>query len=99
MENDKRKRLCQNINKLVLGLDMQSSDKSSCNFVSNNVTIDLYVFCSCMEHKVGCNVKCRLTITENKSRLKMVALQINQESLQPEDFTCHNSDRPILYLS
>jgi hypothetical protein len=99
MKNHTRKELCQNINKLVLRLDMQSSDKSSCNFVSNNVTIYLHVFCSFMEYRIGCNVNCRLTIIENKSKLKMVELQISQESLQPGDFTCHSSHGPILCLS
>ena len=45
------------------------------NLFSNQVTIQLYVLCSLMEHNIFCHMNCRLIVTEDHCCLVVLCLK------------------------
>ena len=57
------KRLCENVCKLLRSANMRSSNMSSMDLVPHIVAIDFNVLSALMKNRIGCNLKCCLTIT------------------------------------
>ena len=59
----------KNISQLVLRRNVKSAKNTGLNFLTNHMTINVNVFGTFMENRVGSNVKSNFTITIKESRL------------------------------
>jgi len=71
MKSSTSKGFSKEISKLMLRRNMESLDQTELNLLSNKMTVDLYVFCTFVIHRICSNVKSCFTVTIEKSCMCM----------------------------
>jgi hypothetical protein len=93
-----KKSLCKNVSQLMLRGNMKSAKNTGLNFLTNHMTIDVNVFGTFMENRIGCNVKSSLTVTIKECSLEG-NLQVVEKSLKPHNLTAGGCHCSVLSLS
>ena len=68
------------------------------NLFPNNVAINVQVFGSFMEHRIGSYVEGPLVITTKNSRLRALILKVSKKKSDPLQLTSDNNKTPIFSL-
>jgi len=50
--------------------NMKCANDTKLQFFTNNMTINIYMFCAFVKDWIGCNMQCSLTVTVQQGHLK-----------------------------